>query len=279
MAIEFLCPSCHGTLSMADDAVGRVVRCGNCLTTLRVPAAAPPPPAPFEVMEVPRPKRPSPREKDASLGDLDEHGEPRPRRTRKKTGRSPLFWIFVVLFALGFFTCLACGGGTLILATPHWKTHASEKGNYTVEFPAQTNPNIARDAKLKLKGTEQVEGAVLAGRLEFYWVWFVDKAQMPAANDEDIIDGAIENMTKEGEGILLSQTPKQVEGATAREVVIAAAQGQTHHCLIVVGKSRVYVVAAGGPFVTPEGNPRIRRFLDSFRLSKDNPWRGKPDEK
>ena len=45
MAIEFGCPSCGGTLRVEDDAVGQVVRCGGCMTMLRVPDSASPPPS------------------------------------------------------------------------------------------------------------------------------------------------------------------------------------------------------------------------------------------
>ena len=37
MAIEFVCPTCTGTLQVADEAAGRVIRCGGCQTMLRVP--------------------------------------------------------------------------------------------------------------------------------------------------------------------------------------------------------------------------------------------------
>ena len=69
MAIEFICPACQGTLSMADDAAGRLVRCGNCQATLRVPDA-PPARSAYEPDE-PRPKRPDPRMKRYALADCD----------------------------------------------------------------------------------------------------------------------------------------------------------------------------------------------------------------
>jgi hypothetical protein len=68
MAIEFVCPTCEGTLRVDDDSAGRVIRCGACLSMLRVPGvAAPPaperptrdsqdaPPSPFESREQPPP--------------------------------------------------------------------------------------------------------------------------------------------------------------------------------------------------------------------------------
>ncbi|QJW95661.1 hypothetical protein [Frigoriglobus tundricola] len=39
MAIEFVCPACGGTLRVGDETAGRVIRCGGCMTALRVPAA------------------------------------------------------------------------------------------------------------------------------------------------------------------------------------------------------------------------------------------------
>ena len=45
MAIEFTCPACGATLRVADEATGRVVRCGGCMSMLRVPEVPPPPPA------------------------------------------------------------------------------------------------------------------------------------------------------------------------------------------------------------------------------------------
>ena len=281
MAIEFLCPACQGTLSMPDDAVGRLVRCGNCMTTLRVPDAAPTAPRELPLPSPPPPRRPR-KAAPVDSGDRDEHGEPRPRRGKKKAGRGPIFWIVIILLALGFFTCLACGGGTLILATPRWHTHQSDKGNFKVDFPAQVNPNIEHDAKIELKPGEHVEGAVLAGRLEFYWVWYKDFPERVAFNtDEQILDETVKNLSKEGVGTVEKEVDRKVDNYAAREVVIVQPDGQTHHCLIVVAKSRLYIATAGGPFVSVEGNERVRRFLDSFHILNPNvepdgnPWRGK----
>ncbi|MCS6866832.1 MAG: hypothetical protein RMJ56_13960 [Gemmataceae bacterium] len=37
MALEFECPTCQGVLQVGEDMAGRVIRCGGCLSTLRVP--------------------------------------------------------------------------------------------------------------------------------------------------------------------------------------------------------------------------------------------------
>lgn len=265
MAIEFLCPACRGTLSMPDDSAGKLVRCGNCLATLRVPDA---PPAP--VHEPPPRSRPRPAQPvRESRPDRDEHGEPRPRRSQKKGGRSALFWILIVLAILGLFTCVACGGVWAMLAQPRWKEHKPADGGYRVEFPAPLNPNIAREAQLELGKGERVDGAMLVGRLELYWVWYspFEGPWRKAVNEDALLDQAERSMAKDGKGRIVRSTPKKVDGFPAREIVIASNEGEGHyHCLIVVGKEKLYIVVAGGLFTKAEGSARTRRFLDSFQL-------------
>ena len=279
MAMEFVCPACQGMLSVADDAVGRVVRCGNCLTALRVPEPASSGKSAPETPPAPRSSRVVPVEPPGMSGDRDEHGEPRTRRrgAKKAAGRSPLFWLLIIVMSLSLFTCLACGGLTLVLATPHWHNHHSREGGFKVDLPAPSNSDIAQQAKLKLKPNEFVEGTMLVGRLEFYWVWYTDidpKGPRPA--DDAILKLLIEQMKKDTPGTIVRQTPSKVDGFPASEIVITNPQGDTHHCLIVVAKTRVYIASAGGPFVSPEGNKRIRKFFDSLHIVKDeNPWRGK----
>jgi hypothetical protein len=264
MAIEFICPSCQGTLSMPDDAAGRLVRCGSCLATLRVPdAPADSAPPAYELVKPPR-TRPA----EPVHGDRDEHGEPLPRGKRKrKSRRSPLFWIVVVLLTLGLFTCLACGGVVLILATPRWHEYDSQVGGYTVQFPARMNPNIAREAGVDLKLNETLEGAALIGRAEYYWVWHTpfDGRWRKLADDEAVIDEVVKHMTK-NKGEVEKSTRKKVDGCAAREVVIQRDDGQVYHCMVVVGKSKLYIVAAGGPFMDSEPNERVRHFLDNFHV-------------
>jgi hypothetical protein len=244
------------------------------MTALRVPDAPPTtnPPTPTP-LPPPRPKKkPLP-----DTGELDEHGEPRARR-RKKSRRSPLFWVVIVLFTFGLLTCLACGGGMVLLAVPRWHTHQSEAGGFKVELPAKANPNIARDANLQLKRGEFVEGAALVGRVEFFWVWYKDVPERGNIDDEAALDETIKALEKETNGRVLKQTPKRVNNYPAREVVIDQPGEQIHHCLIVLTKSRLYVATVSGLMLDSEGNERVRRFLDSFQVvnpnPNPNPWRG-----
>jgi predicted Zn finger-like uncharacterized protein len=62
MPIIVPCPQCHGQLRVADDLIGRKVRCPACAATFDANEAAAPPPAPAPPMEreEPIPPRPSP---------------------------------------------------------------------------------------------------------------------------------------------------------------------------------------------------------------------------
>ncbi|HXD88553.1 MAG TPA: hypothetical protein VN641_18835 [Urbifossiella sp.] len=301
MAIEFVCPSCQGALRVPDESAGQVMRCGNCLTALRVPSATPSDPEPVEPREVPEPRElerrprrddrndrndrdddfgePARRPRRESRDDRDDFGEPRPRRrTAKKGGKSVLFWLVIIIFGLGLFTCLACGGIWFAMAIPRWQTHESQAGGYKVDLPAPLNPGINQEVKLK-QPNEHVEGTVLAGRLEVYWVGY-HKVDLQAllAGDEAILKATVEGFTKENLGTVIRETPKTVDGYPAREVVLVH-EGLTTHCIIVAARATVYVAAVSGPFLDADGNERTRRFLDSFHIlkkdgPKKNPFRG-----
>jgi len=297
MAIEFVCPSCHGALRVPEESAGQVMRCGNCLTALRVPSATHSEPEPIEPRDSPEPREPERRprrddrtDRDDDFGepvrrprrdsrdDRDDFGEPRPRRKTAKKGRSVLFWLVIIIFGLGLFTCLACGGIWFAMAIPRWQTHESDAGGYKVDLPAPLNPGINQEVKLK-QPNEHIEGTVLAGRLEVYWVGY-HKVDLQAllAGDEAILKATVDGFTKENLGIVIKETPKKVDGYPAREVVLVH-EGLTTHCLIVAARATVYVAAVSGPFLDADGNERTRRFLDSFHVikkdgAKKNPFRG-----
>src|SRR5437763_753553 len=118
MAIEFTCPACGGTLRIRDEAIGRVVRCGGCLSTLRVPESPAPaptdsagPPAFPGAEPFPSPPRPtaprpapSPAPAPAPTGTLltEPESSEAPRRSRS-------FWVLVTLGSLVFGTFACCG--------------------------------------------------------------------------------------------------------------------------------------------------------------------------
>lgn len=169
----------------------------------------------------------------------------------------------------------------LILAVPRWKPHQSEKGGFKIDFPAKVNPNIAREAHLQLKPGEFVEGTMLVGRAEFYWVWYKDiPDRNGVVDDERLLDESVQALVKDGMGTVMRETPKNVDGFAARELIIIQENQQVSHCLIVLARTRLYLVAVSGPMIDTEGNERIRHFFDSFKIVNPNPnanpWRGNP---
>jgi predicted Zn finger-like uncharacterized protein len=81
MPIVVGCPSCNGKLRVADDLIGRMVRCPTCNTTFDTSAPAPSPePAPLS-------PEPEPAWKDLPLQlSLDEPSAPRPQPPAAKDG-------------------------------------------------------------------------------------------------------------------------------------------------------------------------------------------------
>src|SRR5579871_4168738 len=123
MAIEFACPNCGGTLQVGDENAGRVIRCGGCMTALRVPIPdtsprpAPSAPAsPFETDAAPPPPRRRSRSEESdpqredNLPTAHRVDSPRPRRRRRAEPAPPppssgriLIW-FLVIGGMGVFS-------------------------------------------------------------------------------------------------------------------------------------------------------------------------------
>ncbi len=112
MAIEFTCPACSGTLRIRDGAVGRLVRCGGCMTTLRVPEVPPAFPGAEPAPALPRPAPPAPAATPTSPPPSDPQADeaPAPR------GRS--FWVLVTLGSLAFGAFACCGLAAVVLPGP-----------------------------------------------------------------------------------------------------------------------------------------------------------------
>ena len=122
MAIEIDCPTCGGTLRVGDEAAGRVVRCGGCMTTVRVPDL-PLPPVTDEHESLPH----EPGREGEPLPTAPPDDEwPRRRHRRRPPppqGRGPLFWVLVTLGILAGGAVVLCGGVLLFLPKPAWQTY------------------------------------------------------------------------------------------------------------------------------------------------------------
>jgi predicted Zn finger-like uncharacterized protein len=262
MAIEFSCPACGNTLRVEDEAAGRVVRCGGCLTTLRVPgaAAAAPPPAPEPEPGPPRP----------------DDDRPRPPRRRRRppppAGRGPLFWVALTVGVIGLGTCACCCGVALLLPGAEWRTHQSREGGYKVDLPAAPRDNLPV-AGVKLDKDVKAEGAVLWSRGE---VFVVVRRDLPPRNrrqqtDDQLLDEGAKGIEGDPECRRVVRTERlKVSGFTAREVEFLGRDGGTYVVRLVAAGDRLYLLAGGGRFVRP-GNPNVRRFLDSFEVTDPKP--------
>ncbi|HUR54248.1 MAG TPA: LamG-like jellyroll fold domain-containing protein, partial [Gemmataceae bacterium] len=245
MAIEFVCPTCSHTLRVGDEAGGKVVRCGSCMTTLRVPdtapvpnAVAPPPPAPppppvpeaEEVFDVATetasagPRKPSlvvkgtikSRQTPKPAAESHEPAtEPREKATRKAApprdretpGRGAGFWILLVILVVGMLAG-AIGGGLYYLSAPKWRTHESAQGGFKIDLPAAPRDDLAKAPGVPQGGVPMgVEGTTLRLRSEEYMVMYVDipAHRRQALSDEALMTDSINGMRTAQPGLVITR--------------------------------------------------------------------------
>ncbi len=297
MAIEFVCPACAGTLRVGDESAGRVIRCGACMTALRVPAADPvadpdPPAAPDPYHNSraypPPPPPPPPRHPPAPTNaeppdevppaarpvapprrDRDDPRERRPRRAAPPpSGYGVFFWLVVVgaVLLVGVVGC--CGGFFLLLPDTKWQKHASKDGGFKVDLPAKPQPNIANVTGLKLEKDTRAEGAVLLKRAEKFVVIYRDikSTKVRAKTDEQELAESVEKlqtvMKAEQGG---KNEPIAVGGFPGREIEFQAETGW-HAARVIVADTRLYIVLVGGGMAQKD-DPRVRQFFDSFEIT------------
>jgi predicted Zn finger-like uncharacterized protein len=262
MAIEFTCPACAGTLRIRDEAVGRLVRCGGCMTTLRVPEPAPAAfPGPEPTPAPPRPYAPAPVAAPASPPS-----DPQADETPAARGRS--FWVLVTLGSLAFGAFACCGLAAVVLPGPEWREFDSAKGGYKVELPAA--PKTPEELAKHLRGPRiprNVEGTVLWTRAENYLIVFWDAAAEPGKTDDEILDAAVSDATR-GPNVrdVVRKEPVVVSGCPGREFEFRQPKGGTYTGRVVLAGDRVFLLLAGGRFTRP-GNENVRHFLDSFEVT------------
>jgi len=241
------CPDCGAPLTAADREADDY-RCGRCGGLVREPRRSP--------------------------GEDDD----RPRRRRRppppKRGCGGLA---IVLGVIGLLMLLACGGviGAVVWAgKPRWEEYRSPTGNYTVELPAKARTDMADFAAKNGPVPPGVvcEGTILLGRMEEYSI--VSAAFGPGGRfgitDEKILDEALKNL-REGPtpARIVSTKDVTVSGYKAREVQLRLKE-QNLLARIVVTPTKLYTVIAGGPF-TDADEPRVRRFVESFKLNEPKP--------
>jgi hypothetical protein len=269
MAIEFTCPACGGTLRVRDETIGRVVRCGGCMSMLRVPETEPvqesPPGVESEAEQTLRPIPPPPATETDSPQQIEELSSTSPRRGLR-------FWLtitsaFLVIGAIG-----CCGLAAFLVPAPDWREHDSQQGGFRCELPADPRNDMAR--RLNVPGGRTVEGTFLWTRAENYAIIFWDdKPANPLPvrqTDAERLDAQVKMLTSGPNVQSVTRTESvEVSGFPGREFEFRYKNGGTVTGRVVIADSRIYVIWAGGRFTRPE-NENVRRFLDSFEITDPN---------
>lgn len=277
MAIEFVCPTCQHTLRVGDESADKVVRCGSCLTTLRVPAAvarpAPPPDVPeAEVVddaESPAPRKPSPVVVGSVKGVAARPASaPRPRPAAKPALGGRAVILLVLLLVVVFVG--AIGGAAYYLLTPKWRPHESLAGGFKVEFPAAPRDDVANDPAARRAGVNSaVEGTLLRLRSEEYVVMYIEipAQRRQTMTDDGLFQDAIDNVKLEQPDVHFTRNdPVVVSGFPARELECTSHKLGSAILRIVLAETRAYVVIAAGRGANAN-NERFRRFIDSFEVT------------
>jgi hypothetical protein len=253
MAIEFTCPACGGTLRVRDATVGRVVRCGGCLTMLRVPDVEPVPDS-----AAPNPQ-PEPARQPAPVPAPELNFQDATDAT--PTNRGTRFWLLVTAGTLALGACGCCGLAALILPDPTWRPHESDAGGFRVELPADPRGDMAR--RVQAQRGKTVEGAHLWTRAEDYAIMYSDR---PKGTDDEILTQQVNGLTAGREVRGARVQAIEVGGFPGREFQYEGQNGGTYTGRVIVADTRVYVLLAGGRFTRPDSE-NVRRFLDSFEIT------------
>ncbi|QDU20187.1 hypothetical protein [Urbifossiella limnaea] len=246
MSLE--CPDCGAGLTGADRD-GDGYRCGRCGAQVREPRRT---------------------------RDYDD----RPTRRRRPPKRGNGRVVLLVVVGVGVLMLLACGGiggSWYVAAQPRWEEFRSPNGGYTVSMPAKARPDMGKIVAKQGGNFPGVtfEGTLLLARLEEYCIAYGELPPGPRGPGaaERVIDAAVDGMKNGPQPAqVVSSRPVTVSGYQGREVELRI-KTQARLARIVVTPTRVYTVIAGGPF-TGTGEPRVRRFVESFQLTEPNPAGG-----
>lgn len=278
MAIEFTCPACGGTLRVDDDTVGQLVRCGGCMTMLRVPESTPPPSfpgspsSPFpDARSEPDSSSPPPvprRAERSPAPDNDSHGEPvrrtRSRRIRREppppTGRGPMFWVMITVLVLGLGSCVFCCGLSF-LGQERWRTLDSSEGGFKVELPAAPRNNMSLRG-LKHDPNFKIEGTRVFARGDEFAVLYRDIDRFKNRDGESILDQTVAELNKTlGKG---AETKLNIGEFPARDVKYHPQTGGNYQVRVILAESRLYILIVGSHLDEPD---EVQRFFSSFEIT------------
>jgi hypothetical protein len=292
MALEFTCPACGGTLQVGDDAIGRVVRCGGCLTMLRVPETAardfPEVPAsPYGDApqgDTPRGEalpRATPVSEEPQSASSPPREQPRPRRARPvdddeplPSSRGTLFWVLLAMGVVGL-GCMGFCGGLMFFASraEKWHQYQSQNGGFRVELPAPPRQDLEVRPRV-LKGgknnpLEVVEGTKVPERDEEYLVMYRDlPLARLALGEQEILAREVKELEESPEvgEVLRKQKINTPNGLHGQEVIYQSRHGGIYTTRFFLVGSRLYELSAGGPMCDPD-DARVAQFLNSFEVT------------
>ncbi len=308
MAIEFVCPACGGTLRVGDESAGRVIRCGGCMSALRVPAAAaaavpdppaapnpydngrafpqpaspppPPPPsrrapAPTDVEPLPddppaaRPVSPRRRDRD------DPSDDRRERRSRRgapppSSGYGVFFWLVVIgaVMMVGLVGC--CGGLFLIAPDAKWQQHESKDGGFKVELPGSPKPDVAKATGLSLEKDTRAEGTVLLRRAEKFVVIYRDikSTKERLKTDDQELDERVEKLRKGLNAEQLLRNESITVGGFPGREIEFQTKGNRWYVARVIVADTRVYIVLVGGGMAHPDDADVRRFLDSFEITE-----------
>ncbi|QDU20188.1 hypothetical protein [Urbifossiella limnaea] len=238
MALE--CTDCGAGLTRADRD-GDGYRCGRCGAQVREPRRTP-----------------------------DDYDDGPRRRRPKKSGNGPVLLVLGAIGLLVLFSCAGLVGVVVWSGKPRWEEFRSPAGGYSVDLPARARTDMADLAAAHgpVEPGVVYEGTLLLGRLEEYRVTHgdLDAEVRNTQTDAEILDGMVKNLRDDPPPAeVVSTKDITVSGFPARELHLRVEQ-QSALVRVVVTRTKWYTVIAGGPF-TPVTEPRLRRFVESFKLN------------
>lgn len=251
-------------IDVSEASPGMHVRCGYCESLVRVP----------ELVEEDMPIA-----AEADPAKVEPISSDRPRRRRRPRPKPRKVWPILALVVLVLFGLCGGSAGLFAWATrPQWRQYDSPGGGFSVELPAAPRKDMSRLAGVKDNEGSLVEGTLLLGRLEDYAIVYgeIDPVLRRTKSDDQIIQDAVDAMVADKAGSrILHDVRVTVSNLPAREIGLAIpGDGQVLSRIVVAG-TRFYIVAAGGRFAS-YNDPRLRRFIDSFRITGAKPaqqWR------
>jgi hypothetical protein len=159
-----------------------------------------------------------------------------------------------------------------MMAHPKWQPYDSLTGEFTVNFPGESQPGT----RLSGRGNEMATTITAHRKIfqEEYFVYFIsltdaDKKKTPETILEEMADGLVNQ--NPGSKELRPRVRRQHQGHEALEICLRFINDRTLQGRIVIANEKAYVVAGVGqqsPDDDTQNKDWIDDYLDSFNPKK-----------